>query len=56
MNEFHGPSPDLRDALAKILGDRLATSTAVRDHHSHDESHHEGHLPDAVAFPTTVAR
>jgi D-lactate dehydrogenase (cytochrome) len=54
MKQPDGPTSDLLDALAQILGDRLVTSVAVRDHHSHDESHHSGHLPDAVVFPTTT--
>ncbi|PTX04238.1 FAD-binding oxidoreductase [Pararhodobacter aggregans] len=41
--------------LRSLLGDRLATSNAVRDHHSHDSSWHPAALPDAVAFPRTEA-
>jgi D-lactate dehydrogenase (cytochrome) len=41
--------------LRGILGDRVATGDAVRDHHSRGESHHHGVLPDAVAFPTSTA-
>lgn len=37
--------------LRTLLGDRLSTSTGVRDHHSRDESWHVPHRPDAVAFP-----
>ena len=40
--------------LQKLLGDRLSTSSAVRDHHSHDESYHESAAPDAVAYPETT--
>lgn len=37
-----------------MLGDRLSTSQAVRDHHSHGESWHDPSPPDAVAFPQTT--
>lgn len=40
--------------LRRLLGDRLSTSESVRDHHSHDESWHVPHRPDAVAFPTST--
>lgn len=40
--------------LRALLGDRLSTSTGVRDHHSRDESWHIPHRPDAVAFPKTT--
>jgi D-lactate dehydrogenase (cytochrome) len=38
-------------ALRTMLGDRLATGKAVRDHHSHGEGLPATGLPDAVAFP-----
>jgi D-lactate dehydrogenase (cytochrome) len=38
------------DALQKLLGPRLSRGTAVRDHHSHDESWHNARRPDAVSF------
>ena len=38
------------DELKLILGTRLTTSEAVRDHHSRDESWHTPKLPDAVCF------
>ena len=48
-----------RDALITtlrgLLGDRVATGDAVREHHSRGESHHHGVLPDAVVFPTSTA-
>ncbi len=47
-------SPVLLDELHQILGDRAVTSAAVRDHHSHDESYHPWHPPDAVVFPATT--
>jgi len=39
------------DILKPLLGDRLVTSAAVREHHSHDTSWLPAHMPDAVAFP-----
>jgi D-lactate dehydrogenase (cytochrome) len=37
-------------ALRALLGERLSTAGAVREHHSHDESWTLPVLPDAVAF------
>ena len=45
---------DLRDALRAIAGDRVATSDAVREHHSHGESWHAPGLPDAVVYPCST--
>lgn len=53
------PSADLpeenRQAAIELLrrqfGERLSTSTSVRDHHGKDESWHPPHRPDAVVFP-----
>jgi D-lactate dehydrogenase (cytochrome) len=42
------------DELKARFGDRLSTSTGVRDHHSKDESWHHPHRPDAVVFPNTT--
>ena len=42
------------DEIRALLGERLSTSTGVRDHHSKDESWHHPHRPDAVAFPNTT--
>jgi D-lactate dehydrogenase (cytochrome) len=45
----------LLDELRTVLGDRLSTSDAVREHHSHGESWHEPSRPDAVAYPETTS-
>ena len=45
----------LIDQLRALLGDRVATGEAVREHHSRGESHHHGVMPDAVVFPTSTA-
>ena len=42
------------DELKALFGERLSTSTGVRDHHSKDESWHHPHRPDAVVFPNTT--
>ena len=38
------------DLLKQLLGDRLSTSMAVREHHGTDLSYHTPAAPDAVAF------
>ena len=40
--------------LRDLLGDRVSTGGAVRDHHSRGESHHAPVLPDAVVFPSST--
>ena len=42
------------DALRSLLGDRVSTTDAVREHHSHAESWHAPARPDAVVFPLTT--
>ncbi|MEO3386798.1 FAD-linked oxidase C-terminal domain-containing protein [Mesorhizobium sp. CAU 1741] len=41
--------------LEPLLGDRLVTSQAVREHHSRDTSRLAPAMPDAVAFPRDEA-
>ncbi len=41
--------------LRVLLGDRVSTAAAVREHHSHGESWHASAAPDAVVFPETTA-
>src|SRR6266850_1294375 len=40
--------------LKALLGDRLSTSAAVREHHGKDESYFPYAPPDAVVFPETT--
>jgi D-lactate dehydrogenase (cytochrome) len=40
--------------LRELLGSRLSTSDAVRQQHGKDESFHEVHAPDAVAFAAST--
>src|SRR5437588_10323121 len=37
--------------LRALLGERVSTSAAVREHHGKDESYFPYALPDAVVFP-----
>jgi D-lactate dehydrogenase (cytochrome) len=47
-------SPSALNALRDLLGTRVSTAEAVREHHSHGESYHPPHAPDAVAFPIST--
>lgn len=47
-------SDELLDELRAVVGERLVTSKAVREHHGHDESPLPPALPDAVAFPEST--
>lgn len=40
--------------LATLLGDRVTTSSGIRDHHGKDESYFPYAAPDAVVFPHTT--
>src|SRR5512141_674754 len=40
--------------LKTLLGDRVSTSAAVREHHGKDESYFPYAPPDAVVFPHTT--
>ena len=44
----------LLNELRDLVGDRVSTVAAVREHHSRGESHHEGRLPDAVVYPLST--
>src|ERR1700704_97109 len=51
------PAEKHQTAIEEIrarFGDRLSTSTGVRDHHGKDESWHHPHRPDAVVFPDST--
>jgi len=51
MNHIQTSAGLVVEELKPVLGDRLVTSNAVREHHSHDSSWLAPHMPDAVAFP-----
>lgn len=40
--------------LRSLVGDRVSTTDAVREHHSHAESWHAPAKPDAVVFPLST--
>jgi D-lactate dehydrogenase (cytochrome) len=44
----------LVEALRALLGARLSTAQAVREHHGKDSSYHAMEAPDAVAFAETT--
>src|SRR6185312_1215464 len=44
----------LHDSLRQLLGDRLTTSAAICERHGRDESYHQPHPPDAVAFAAST--
>jgi D-lactate dehydrogenase (cytochrome) len=46
---------DVVERLKPLLGERLSTSLAVREHHGRDIAHPVAQPPDAVAFPRTTA-
>jgi len=50
MNEMTDLIKTALKELQQLFGDRLTTSEAVREHHSHDESWHAARAPDAVCF------
>ncbi|MDT8321133.1 MAG: FAD-linked oxidase C-terminal domain-containing protein [Xanthomonadales bacterium] len=48
------PPPALIEALQGVVGERVTLNRSIREHHSHDESWHDGALPDAVCFPEST--
>jgi D-lactate dehydrogenase (cytochrome) len=51
MNAMPAEDPDALSELKALLGDRISTAAAVREHHGRGEAYHDHHAPDAVAFP-----
>jgi D-lactate dehydrogenase (cytochrome) len=45
---------DLLSSLRGLLGDRVSSAAAVRDHHSRGESYHPPAAPDLVVFPVST--
>jgi D-lactate dehydrogenase (cytochrome) len=45
---------DLLSSLRGLLGDRVSSAAAVRDHHSRGESYHAAAPPDLVVFPVST--
>ena len=54
MNKPREFSPELLAELKALLGERVSTSAAVREHHGKDESYFPYAPPDAVVFPQTT--
>src|SRR5574338_1361198 len=51
MNKAREFDQSVLAELKALLGERLSTSAAVREHHGKDESYFPYALPDAVVFP-----
>src|SRR5229473_4587067 len=54
MNKARDFDPSVVAELKALLGERVSTSAAVREHHGKDESYFPYALPDAVVFPATT--
>jgi D-lactate dehydrogenase (cytochrome) len=54
MNKPREFDPSVLTELKALLGERVSTSAAVREHHGKDESYFPYALPDAVVFPETT--
>ena len=51
MNKAREFDQSVLSELKALLGERVSTSSAVREHHGKDESYFPYALPDAVVFP-----
>ena len=49
-----GLDPRLQTALEALLGERLSTAAAIREHHGQGESYPGSFPPDAVVFPEST--
>src|SRR3989441_563264 len=54
MNKAREFDQSVVTELKALLGERVSTSAAVREHHGKDESYFPYALPDAVVFPETT--
>jgi D-lactate dehydrogenase (cytochrome) len=54
MNKAREFDQSVLAELRALLGERVSTSGAVREHHGKDESYFPYALPDAVVFPETT--
>src|SRR6266850_1985176 len=54
MNKARDFDPSVVAELKALLGERVSTSAAVREHHGKDESYFPYALPVAVVFPATT--
>jgi D-lactate dehydrogenase (cytochrome) len=54
MNQARDFDQSVIGELCALLGERVSTSAAVREHHGKDESYFPYALPDVVVFPHTT--
>src|SRR5688572_9297720 len=54
MNKPREFDPTLLGELKALLGERVSTSAAVREHHGKDESYFPYAPPDAVVYPKST--
>ncbi|MBW8906324.1 MAG: FAD-binding protein, partial [Betaproteobacteria bacterium] len=54
MNKAREFDQSVLSELKALMGERVSTSSAVREHHGKDESYFPYALPDAVVFPHTT--
>src|SRR3954454_25241915 len=54
MNKAREFDQSVLTELKTLLGERVSTSAAVREHHGKDESYFPYALPDAVVFVKTT--
>src|SRR6058998_2864814 len=54
MNQAREFDASVLDELKALLGERVSTSGAIREHHGKDESYFPYALPDAVVFVETT--
>ena len=47
-------NPEVIEDLGNLLGDRITTTMAVREHHGHGEDYFAAFPPDAVCFPNST--
>ena len=46
-------NPEVIEDLGNLLGDRITTTMAVREHHGHAEDYYAAFPPDAVCIPNS---
>ena len=54
MNKPREFAPEVLAELKALLGERVSTSAAVREHHGKDESYFPYAPPDVVVYVTTT--
>lgn len=54
MNKAREFDQSVLTELKALLGERVTTSSGIREHHGKDESYFPHAAPDAVAFPLST--